>query len=95
MNKSKSLHTKKEIDMLPKNFALGKINYIIIAIAVLIIITGFLLMGGPSTTIEGGFEPDIFSARRIKVAPLTCFFGFLVMILGILYPDKSHRHSKK
>ncbi len=74
--------------MLPKNFALGKINYIIIAVAVVIIITGFLLMTGASTTVEGGFDPGIFSARRIKVAPATCFFGFLIMIVGILYPDK-------
>lgn len=74
--------------MLPKNFALGKINYIIIAVAVVIIITGFLLMTGASTTVEGGFDPEIFSARRIKVAPATCFFGFLIMIVGILYPDK-------
>ncbi|MGV8964459.1 MAG: DUF3098 domain-containing protein [Candidatus Saccharimonadaceae bacterium] len=74
--------------MLPKNYALGKINFIIIGIAVLIIIIGFVLMTGPSTTIEGGFEPDIFSARRIKVAPATCFVGFMVMILGILFQDK-------
>ena len=74
--------------MLPKNQALGKINFIIIGIAVLIIIVGFLLMTGPSTTIEGGFEPDIFSVRRIKVAPATCFVGFMVMILGILYQPK-------
>lgn len=81
--------------MLPKNFALAKINYIIIAIAVVIIITGFLLMTGASTTAEGGFDPEIFSARRIKVAPLTCFFGFLVMILGILYPAKRLKRKKK
>ena len=74
--------------MLPKNQALGKINFIIIGIAVLIVIFGFLLMPGPSTTIEGGFEPDIFSVRRIKVAPATCFVGFMVMILGILYQPK-------
>ena len=74
--------------MLPKNQALGKINFIIIGIAVLIIIVGFLLMTGPSTTIEGGFEPDIFSVRRIKVAPATCFVGFMVMILGVLYQPK-------
>ena len=81
--------------MLPKNFALGKINFIIIAIAVVIIVTSFVLMTGPSTTIDGGFEPDIFSARRIKVAPLTCFIGFLIMIVGILYPDKHHQHTNK
>ena len=64
-------------------------------IAVLIIIIGFALMTGPSTTLEGGFEPDIFSARRIKVAPLTCFIGFLIMIVGILYPDKNRKQSNK
>lgn len=88
MRKSEKNQSIKEIDMLPKNFALGKINYLIIAVAVVIIITGFLLMTGASTTVEGGFDPEIFSARRIKVAPATCFFGFLIMIVGILYPDK-------
>ncbi len=83
--------TNKETDMLPKNFALSKVNFIIIGVAVLIIITGFLLMTGPATTVEGGFEPDIFSARRIKVAPLTCLIGFLVMIVGILFPDKKNK----
>lgn len=95
MRKSERKLIIKEVDMLPKNFALAKINYIIIAIAVVIIITGFLLMTGASTTAEGGFDPEIFSARRIKVAPLTCFFGFLVMILGILYPAKRLKRKKK
>ncbi len=52
-------------------------------------------MTGASTTVEGGFDPEIFSARRIKVAPATCLFGFLVMILGILYPDKRYKRTKK
>ena len=83
----------KEPEVQPKNFALSKINFIIMGIAVLIIIIGFVLMTGPSTTLEGGFEPDIFSARRIKVAPLTCFIGFLIMIVGILYPDRNRKQS--
>jgi ABC-type multidrug transport system permease subunit len=87
--------TNKEPEMQPKNFALSKINFIIIGVAVVIIITGFVLMTGPSTTLEGGFEPDIFSARRIKVAPLTCFIGFLVMIVGILFPDKKRKQSSE
>ena len=59
-----------------KDFALGKINYIICATSVLIIILGFVLMTGPASSVEGGFEPDIFSTRRIVVAPMLCFFGF-------------------
>ncbi|NLA63023.1 MAG: DUF3098 domain-containing protein [Bacteroidales bacterium] len=81
--------------MKPKNFALSKMNFIIIGAAVLIIIVGFLLMTGPGTTLEGGFEPDIFSARRIKVAPLVVFIGFLVMIVGILFPDRKLKQGNK
>lgn len=71
-----------------RNFALGKINYIICGISFLVIILGFFLMTGSATTIEGGFEPDIFSTRRIVVAPMVCFFGFIIMIVGILFPSK-------
>lgn len=85
----------KETDVPSKSFAMSKINFIIIGVAVVMIITGFLLMTGPATTLEGGFEPDIFSVRRIKVAPLVCFIGFLVMIVGILFPDKEQRQARR
>jgi hypothetical protein len=45
-------------------------------------------MTGPSTTFESGFEQDIFSARRIKLAPIVCLIGFVLMVFGILYPSK-------
>lgn len=72
-----------------KEYAFGKINYMICAVSVAIIILGFLLMTGPATTIETGFNADIFSTKRIVIAPMTCFVGFLLMIVGILYPSKS------
>jgi len=77
--------------MAQKNIALSKTNLIICGIAVLLIITGFLLMTGPSTTLENGFEPDIFSARRIKLAPIVTVAGFALMIIGILYPSKEKK----
>lgn len=70
-----------------KKFALDKINYILIAVSAVIIIAGFLLMAGPSST-ETAFEPDIFSARRIRVAPVVCLIGFLSMIPAIMYRPK-------
>lgn len=78
-----------------KNFALGKTNYIICAISLVAIIIGFLLMTGSATTIEGGFDPDIFSTRRIIVAPMLSFFGFLAMIVGILYPHNESEGTSK
>ncbi|BBD45953.1 MAG TPA: DUF3098 domain-containing protein [Porphyromonadaceae bacterium] len=76
-----------------KNLAFHKINLIICGVAVLVIIAGFLLMSGPATTFDG-FEPDIFSARRIKVAPLVCLAGFVLMIVGILYPAKDRKKEE-
>ena len=64
-------------------FAFDKTNFILLAVGMAIIIIGFLLMTGPGST-EGYFEPDIFSARRIKVAPVVCLFGFVFMIYGIV-----------
>ncbi|MDR1809755.1 MAG: DUF3098 domain-containing protein [Prevotella sp.] len=77
-----------------REYAFGKKNYLICAVSVLIVIIGFLLMTGSATTIEGGFQPDIFSTRRIVVAPMVCFFGFLLMIVGILYQNKTKETEK-
>lgn len=68
------------------NFALGKLNFAVCGVAVLLVLLGFILMGGESSSIEGGFNPDIFSTRRIVVAPMLCLVGFLMMIVGILLP---------
>ncbi len=75
-----------------KNFALDKKNFILLGIGMVIIIIGFLLMTGPGST-ETTFEADIFSARRIKVAPFICFFGFIFMIYGILYKPFNKHHN--
>ena len=73
-----------------EKFALGKTNFILIAVGVLIIIAGLLLMTGPSST-ETHFEPDIFSTRRVVVAPLVCFVGFVFMIFAIMFRSKSEK----
>ena len=54
-------------------------NYLLLAVGMIIVVIGFLLMTGPAST-ETAFEPDIFSARRVKVAPVVCLFGFVSMI---------------
>ena len=73
-----------------QKFALDKLNFILIAIGIVIIIAGLLLMTGPSST-ETHFEPDIFSTRRIVVAPIVCFVGFIFMIFAIMF----HPNNKK
>ncbi|WP_307758401.1 DUF3098 domain-containing protein [uncultured Mediterranea sp.] len=70
-----------------KKFAFDKTNFILLAVGMLVVIIGFVLMTGPSST-PTHFEPDIFSARRIKVAPVVCLLGFLFMIYGVLRRPK-------
>ncbi len=77
-----------------EKFALGKANFILIAIGVLIIIAGLLLMTGPSST-ETHFEPDIFSTRRVVVAPLVCFVGFVFMIFAIMFRSKDQKSNNE
>ena len=66
-----------------RNFAFDKINFICLAIGMLIVIIGFILMSGPGSS-ETVFNPDIFSVRRIKLAPMVCLFGFLFIIYAII-----------
>ncbi len=54
-----------------------------IAVAVACIVLGFLLMSGGGSG-DSTFNPEIFSARRIVVAPIVTMIGFVVMIFGIL-----------
>ena len=69
------------------NFAFGKINYILLVVGMLIIIAGFVLMSGNGTT-EEAFNPEIFNDTRIKTAPAVCLFGFIFVVVAILWKPK-------
>lgn len=73
-----------------RNLAFSKINYILLIVGLAIIVVGFMLMAGESTT-EEAFNPDIFSDMRIKIAPMVCLFGFLFEIVAILWPAKKEK----
>ena len=71
-----------------KDFAFDKVNYILLVVGMVIVVIGFLLMTGPAST-ETTFEPDIFSARRIKLASVVCLFGFVSMIYAVVRKPKN------
>ena len=75
-----------------KKLAFTKTNYILIAVGMAVIIIGLLLMTGPNCTNQF-FEPDIFSARRIKVAPLVTLIGFITIIAAIAYKPKTDKEE--
>ena len=69
-------------------FALGKENYRLMAIGFAIIVIGFILMIGGGSDNPEVFNPEIFSFRRITLAPLFLLFGFLFEIYAILKKPK-------
>ena len=71
-----------------RNFAFDKANFILLAVGMAVVIVGFLLMAGSAST-DTAYEPDIFSARRIKVAPVVCLLGFVSMIYAVIRKPKS------
>lgn len=62
----------------------GRTNYAIIFLACVTITVGFMLMAGDGST-ETDFQEEIFSTRRIVIAPIVCLTGYIAIIVGILW----------
>ena len=71
-----------------KNLAFDKMNYILLAVGMAVVVLGFILMSGGSSD-ETAYNPDIFSVRRIKVAPVVCLLGFVSMIYAVIRKPKN------
>lgn len=68
-------------------FNLPKQNIFFIIASLVIIVAGFCLMtGAPSG--EHAYNPDIFSFRRITIGPMVALFGFVSMVVAILYKPR-------
>ncbi|RRD80778.1 DUF3098 domain-containing protein [Alloprevotella sp. OH1205_COT-284] len=73
-------------------FAFSRINFILLAVSIAVILVGFILMSGKGTT-NDSFNPDIFETRRIVVAPVVCLVGYLFMVVAILYRPKRNSEN--
>ncbi len=67
------------------SFPLSRLNMLMMVGSMVVIVIGFLLMLGPGTNEANGFNPDIFSTRRIVVGPIISFIGFIAMGVSIIY----------
>ena len=70
------------------NFALPRENYRLLAIGFAIIVVGFLLMLGGKSDSPDKFSEDIFSFRRITLAPIVVLAGFIFEIWAIMRKPK-------
>ena len=65
-------------------FAFGKENYRLLFIGLAFIVVGFLLMVGGGSDDPKVFNPEIFSFRRITLAPILILAGYVIEIFAIM-----------
>lgn len=71
-----------------QEFLFEKANYKILLIGIAVIALGFVLMSGGGSEDPNVFNEDIFSFRRIRLAPTTVLIGFGITIYSILKNPK-------
>jgi len=87
MSKQNSEQTQHE------TFALGKENYKYMVIGLAIIFVGFLLMMGGGSDNPNVFNNEVFSFRRITLAPIVILGGFLFEIYAIMKKPNSTKEK--
>jgi hypothetical protein len=70
------------------DFAFGKLNYTLMLSGIGLILLGFILMAGGGSKDPAIFSDEIFSARRITIAPILVLSGFVLEIFAIVKKSK-------
>ena len=84
-----SVECKKSCYLSAMGFAFGKKNYIILGVGLLLLLIGYLLMsGGAATSAEEFNAEELFSERRITLAPMVVLLGYVVVGVAIMYREK-------
>ena len=65
------------------DFLFEKGNYKILLIGIAVIVLGFILMRGGGSDDPKVFREDVFSFRRIRIAPTVVLIGFGIIIYSI------------
>jgi hypothetical protein len=85
MGESKRKKEAKESEKL----IFEKENYKFMILGLAVIAVGFILMAGGGSDDPNVFNPDIFSWRRIRLAPTVILIGFAIEVYAILLKPKS------
>lgn len=72
---------------------MAKHNYRLMIIGIVVVVLGYILMIGGGSDDPNEFSEDIFSFRRITLAPIVVLVGYGLIFYAILSrkksPDKS------
>jgi hypothetical protein len=79
---------KQSISSAP--FIFDRTNYVIMLTGIVVILVGFALMSGGGTSDPSIFpKEELYSFRRITLAPIVVMLGFVIEIFAILKRPKN------
>ncbi|MCR4032957.1 MULTISPECIES: DUF3098 domain-containing protein [Flavobacterium] len=84
----KNNNKEQQLQETKQEFLFDGINYKILLIGIAVIALGFILMSGGGSKDPNVFNEDIFSFRRIRLAPTTVLIGFGITIYSIFKKSK-------
>lgn len=80
---------EKETENKNFDFVFGKTNYILMVAGIIILALGYILLSGGGSDDPNTFNPAMFNAQRLYVAPILIVVGFVVEIFAIMFnPNK-------
>jgi len=77
-----------------KSFLFGKRNYSLFLIALSLIVLGYLLMTGSVNRGGDSFNNEIYSFRRITLAPVILLSGYSLIVFSIMSVSKSENNKE-
>ncbi|HNR18369.1 MAG TPA: DUF3098 domain-containing protein [Bacteroidia bacterium] len=80
--------TKPVVKSNEQDLAFGKINYMLMIAGILLLIIGYAMMSGGGSNDPNVFNPEIFSFRRITLAPIIVLLGYGLEVLAIVIKAK-------
>jgi Protein of unknown function (DUF3098) len=75
---------EEQKDEINQDFAFGKQNYILLLAGTLLAVLGYVLMTGGGSDDPAVFSEDLFSFRRMYIAPILILAGLGVVLWGIM-----------
>jgi hypothetical protein len=75
---------KKRKESIKSQFVFERENYKFMLIGIAVIVLGFILMTGGGSDDPNVFNPEIYSWRRIRLAPALILIGFGIEVYAIL-----------
>lgn len=75
------------------SYPLGKINFIMMAVCLLLIVIGFWLMTGDAN-VGDTFNKNLFESSRVTTGPIIAFLGFVLMAFAIIYRKKDKNNNE-